>query len=438
MAAIQGGPLPTNAHIMKELVLDPLNLLLVFAPFGVFGEFHDWPRGLTFLFCFLALVPLAKLLGDATEHLAENLNQTVGGLLNATFGNAVEMIITLNAIKANALDIVKSSLLGSILSNLLLVLGMAFFAGGLSKREQRFSGAAALINITMLLVGVMSFSLPTVFSLSNKEEMASLEVSRVSALFVSVGYIAYLVFQLHTHVEIFEDDSDAGQDDAEGAFTCVPLSPLPSPDLSPEACETELPRLESGASVAEALPATPGLGFGGVSMEAEDGVLSVSWALALLMASTVAVALLSEIMVDSIDGMVQSWRVPRSFVGVILLPIVGNACEHWSAVRMAPTEQGRAITSDKEKTMAVWRRYSHRHRRRLQHPDRHVRYAVRGAGRLDDWEAVGSEPRRHRPRRHVSVRAGGLLHSDGRQVQLAGGLLAHPRLLFGGRALLAH
>jgi Ca2+:H+ antiporter len=335
MAAIQGGPLPTNAHIMKELVLDPLNLLLVFAPFGVFGEFHDWPRGLTFLFCFLALVPLAKLLGDATEHLAENLNQTVGGLLNATFGNAVEMIITLNAIKANALDIVKSSLLGSILSNLLLVLGMAFFAGGLSKREQRFSGAAALINITMLLVGVMSFSLPTVFSLSNKEEMASLEVSRVSALFVSVGYIAYLVFQLHTHVEIFEDDSDAGQDDAEGAFTCVPLSPLPSPDLSPEACETELPRLESGASVAEALPATPGLGFGGVSMEAEDGVLSVSWALALLMASTVAVALLSEIMVDSIDGMVQSWRVPRSFVGVILLPIVGNACEHWSAVRMA-------------------------------------------------------------------------------------------------------
>jgi len=108
---------------------------------------------LTFLLCFLALVPLAKLLGDATEHLAENLNQTIGGLLNATFGNAVEMIITMNAIKNGLLGIVKSSLLGSILSNLLLVLGMAFFAGGLAKPVQKFSGAAALINITMLLVG---------------------------------------------------------------------------------------------------------------------------------------------------------------------------------------------------------------------------------------------------------------------------------------------
>jgi len=204
IAAIKNGPLATNAHILWDLMLDPINLLLVAAPFGIAGELNGWRQELTFVLCFLALVPLAKLLGDATEHLAESLNQTIGGLLNATFGNAVEMIITLNAIKGGLLDIVKSSLLGSILSNLLLVLGMAFFAGGLAKPEQRFSGAAALINITMLLVGTMSFSLPTIFSVG-KPEGASLEVSRVSALFVSVGYVAYLVFQLHTHAALFDD-----------------------------------------------------------------------------------------------------------------------------------------------------------------------------------------------------------------------------------------
>jgi len=327
IAAIKNGPLATNAHILWDLMLDPINLLLVAAPFGIAGKLNSWPDQLTFALCFVALVPLAKLLGDATEHLAESLNQTIGGLLNATFGNAVEMIITLNAIKAGQLDIVKSSLLGSILSNLLLVLGMAFFAGGLSKPEQRFSGAAALINITMLLVGTMSFSLPTIFSVG-KPEGASLEVSRVSALFVSVGYVAYLVFQLHTHVEIFEDDSEADEAevDMEAARTTAMLDAAP-PTRGTGDCEAAEPlatTLEPGAS--------------------EEGILSVPWALGLLLVSTLAVAFLSEVMVDSIDGMVEAWRVPRAFVGVILLPIVGNACEHASAVRMAyNSKMGTAI-----------------------------------------------------------------------------------------------
>merc|ERR1719162_2790761 len=103
------------------------------------------------------------------------------------------MIITISAIRQGLLEIVKKSLLGSILSNLLLVLGMAFFVGGLTRKEQTFPGSAALINVTMLFVGIMSFSLPTVFSLSATKE-ATLGVSRVSACFVAVGYVAYLVF----------------------------------------------------------------------------------------------------------------------------------------------------------------------------------------------------------------------------------------------------
>mmetsp|Transcript_66871 Transcript_66871/g.189730 ORF Transcript_66871/g.189730 Transcript_66871/m.189730 type:complete len:524 (+) Transcript_66871:68-1639(+) len=323
-AAIKNGRMATDAHIVGDLLLDPINVLLVASPFGILGELQGWPEGLTFVLCFLALVPLAKLLGDATEHLAENLNQTVGGLLNATFGNAVEMIITINAIKNGLLDIVKSSLLGSILSNLLLVLGMAFFAGGLAKPVQKFSDSAALINITMLLVGVMSFSLPTVFSFG-KPEGASLEISRVSAMFVSVGYVGYLVFQLHTHVEIFEDDSDDDQKD----LNCEADAEAPTSKVS----SASMP-LASGVLLAD----------DDDSPEVEDGVLSVPWALGLLLVSTVAVAALSEVMVDSIDGMVVAWRVPRSFVGVILLPIVGNACEHASAVRMAyNSKMGAAI-----------------------------------------------------------------------------------------------
>ncbi|CAK0807216.1 unnamed protein product, partial [Prorocentrum cordatum] len=303
--AVRYGRSATSAHILRDMLCDPINLLLVAGPFGLAGEHQGWPRCPTFWLCFLALVPLAKLLGDATEHLAENLGQATGGLLNATFGNAVEMIITVNAINSGLLDIVKSSLLGSILSNLLLVLGMSFFAGGLVKPEQRFSGAAALINITMLLVGVMSFSFPTVFSLG-RPEGASVGVSRASAVFVSVGYVAYLVFQLRTHVEMFEDDDG---DDPKSTDR------LADAEAPPSAGPDDLPRASAHGPD-------------------EDGVLSVPWALGLLLVSTAAVALLSESMVDSIpavDGLVRAWRIPRPFVGVVLLPIVGNACEHASA-----------------------------------------------------------------------------------------------------------
>lgn len=188
---------------------------------------------------------------------------------------------------------VKKSLLGSILSNMLLVLGMSFFAGGLTRSQQHFQGTAALINVAMLFVGMMAFSLPTVFAFSvhNLDEQV-LSISRISAIFVGIGYFAYMVFQLCTHVEIFED--------------------VPNVDSMME--DGEEPECED---------------------DEENAILSVPWAVALLFASTLFVWLLSEFMMDSIEGLVTDWGVPQAFVGVILLPIVGNACEHASAVRMA-------------------------------------------------------------------------------------------------------
>lgn len=293
-----GKPKLTNLQIFRHLMLEPLNALFVFAPIGMYvGITGKLGPSLCFTFCFIALVPLAKLLGDATEHLAENLNQTIGGLLNATFGNAVEMIITVSAIRNGLLDLVKKSLLGSILSNMLLVLGMSFFAGGLTRSEQHFGGTAALINVTMLFVGMMAFSLPTVFAFNGHVQESVLAISRVSSICVGVGYVAYLVFQLYTHVEIFED--------------------------VPQLDEKEAARIEGGEIQEEE------------EEEEDSAVLSVPWALGLLFISTILVWMLSEFMIASIEGLVVDWNIPQAFVGVILLPIVGNACEHASAVRMA-------------------------------------------------------------------------------------------------------
>lgn len=372
-------PATSNSQILKGLLMEPINLLLAAAPIGVLAAHCGWDKGTVFCTCFVGLVPLAKLLGDATEHLAENLNQTVGGLLNATFGNAVEMIITLNAIRGGYLEIVKQSLIGSILSNLLLVLGMSFFVGGLTRSEQRFPGAAALINVTMLLVGIMSFALPTIFSLGSHPQK-TLAISRISAVFVAVGYLAYLVFQLCTHVELFEDEKDeevkdageSGTDEEPGAvklefleddgsfvtFTRneagevkyaldgeVKLVNLSS--LRTDGCAIHMVGTSMGAW-GDSLSLTVPLGQEALvdrvlllwerrpqAEEKEEPFLDIPWAIVLLLTITVAVASLSEYLVASIEGLVDNWGVPPAFVGIILLPIVGNACEHASAVSMA-------------------------------------------------------------------------------------------------------
>lgn len=336
-----------DCSILKVLCLDPMNLLLVGIPVGIAASVQEWGDAIVFTSCFIGLVPLAKVLGDATEHLSENLNQTIGGLLNATFGNAVEMIITLSAITHGKCDLVKKSLLGSILSNLLLVLGMAFFAGGLVKKEQHFPGAAALVNVTMLFVGVMSMSLPTVFAQSSSVKPDTiLKISRASAIFVGIGYVAYLCFQLCTHADLFEDEEEEG-DVAEGGEAKAPgISDVSEIDAI-KYCKVpgcNRPAASGYSTCCRSCPRSKGKKHGPTCKEApieepkgeeKAAVLSVPVSLALLFFSTIVVAFLSEYMVDSIDGLVKEWGVPEAFVGVILLPIVGNACEHASAVRMA-------------------------------------------------------------------------------------------------------
>eukprot|EP00931_Biecheleriopsis_adriatica_P123992 TRINITY_DN9906_c0_g1_i1.p1 TRINITY_DN9906_c0_g1~~TRINITY_DN9906_c0_g1_i1.p1 ORF type:complete len:494 (+),score=79.40 TRINITY_DN9906_c0_g1_i1:86-1567(+) len=308
---------PHNLTGLATIFLHPFSVLLLAVPLGLLSEPLGWGDSWTFWLNFLALVPLAKILGDATEELAASLNNdTVTGLLNATFGNAVEMIVSIQSIRTNLLDIVKASLLGSVLSNILLVLGTAFFLGGLTaslkqrskghsfhmeassfaekagktrfEKEQKFGQRGALISLAMLLFSCMSFALPTIFnSYPSDDHHSVLQVSRIGSIIVLSCYVAYLVFQLLTHERTLAADEDNEEDDDD----------------------------DVGAG------------------------LTKGCAMLLMAVTTLIVALNSDCLVRAIETVVKDNGIPESFIGVILLPIAGNACEHASAIRFAMVDR---------------------------------------------------------------------------------------------------
>eukprot|EP00930_Biecheleria_cincta_P016165 TRINITY_DN13249_c0_g2_i1.p1 TRINITY_DN13249_c0_g2~~TRINITY_DN13249_c0_g2_i1.p1 ORF type:complete len:449 (+),score=70.60 TRINITY_DN13249_c0_g2_i1:25-1347(+) len=255
-----------------------INLLLVFVPLGIWSHLHDWSCAARFSLNFMAIVPLAAILGGSTECLAAHTGQMIGGLLNATFGNAVEMIVTVNAIRAGLVKVVQGSLLGSILSNMLLVLGMAFFVAGVVKKESSFSAQGATANMTCLVLGSIALAMPAIFNgIPGVDEDDVLTVSRLSAGVIAVIYVCFLVFQLGTHAHL----------------------------------------------------------FGGDEEEEEAPTMSACSAVIILLGATCCVAANSEFLVDSIEAVSEDYGLPQAFIGVILLPIVGNAAEHATAVTVA-------------------------------------------------------------------------------------------------------
>jgi len=312
---------PNNLLGLRTIFIHPFCLPLVCVPLGIMSGCWNWGETWTFWLNFLALVPLAKILGDATEELAASIkNDAITGLLNATFGNAVEMIVAVQSLRKGLYEVVKTSLLGSVLSNVLLVLGTAFLLGGLThskqqrgrfhtindsdfkdhilglEKEQKFPLKGALINMAMLLFSCMSFALPTIFnSFPSDDSLSVLKVSRFGALIVGSSYIAFLVFELVTHTKtLTKEEASLGNSN------------------TPIAYETE------------------------DEQEEEESASLTAWCSLLLMAlCTLVVAVNSEFLVDAIDAVVRSCGIPVSFIGVILLPIAGNACEHAAAIRFA-------------------------------------------------------------------------------------------------------
>jgi len=276
-----------------------LNVLLVFVPLSFISHNLGWDAALRFSFSFIAIIPLAKLLGVATEQLSLKLGQTLSGLLNASFGNAVEIIVGIAALLQGQLRIVQTSMLGSILSNLLLVLGCSFLAGGLKYPEGNFRVTAAQTAASLMTLACITLVIPAAYFMSQKfgddfltfvatgqpdaiEERCRsglLIISRGTAILLLFVYMAYLVFQLKTHAYLFQ--APEGQEEEE---------------------ELEMSPVAAGSA---------------------------------LLLITVTTSFAADYLVASIEETAERYSIPKPFIGLILLPLVANAAEHVTSVWMA-------------------------------------------------------------------------------------------------------
>jgi Ca2+:H+ antiporter len=261
--------------------------LLVFVPVALVVDYVVPQRHVAvFTTSVLALLPLSAAIGSATETLAERLGGGIGGLLNATFGNAAEFIIGLFALRAGLVDLVKASLTGSIIGNLLLVFGAAALVGGLRHPVQRFNRTAASLGTTMLLLSVTSLVVPAVFHYVARDTATELRLDAEIAVVLLVTYGASLVFTLRTHRSLY------------------------------------------GRAAGDTRPPA-----------GEHGGMNTRNAVLLLLASTAGVAIISEQLVAAVSATAADLRMTNLFVGVIVLAVVGNAAEHYSAIVMAARNQ---------------------------------------------------------------------------------------------------
>jgi len=273
-----GGPL----HGLRA-ALHPLDLLLLAAPVAFAADRLHWGAAVLFFASGLAIVPLARLIGVATEELAGRLGSAAGGLVNATFGNATELIIAVIALQAGRPDLVKASLIGSVLGNVLAVVGLAFLVGGWHRERQHFDATAAGAAGAQLTLAASALLIPTVLVATSRVHAGALEALSVgTALVLLLGYGAGLVFSLRTHAHLYTEEDEA--------------------DLH-------------------------GPGWG------------VRNAVVVLLLATVGVAVLSEWLVHGVTGVTAGLGWSEIFVGVILVALIGNAAEHASAVSVAARDR---------------------------------------------------------------------------------------------------
>ncbi|KAK5137543.1 hypothetical protein LTR08_008523 [Meristemomyces frigidus] len=207
---MKAGSIRFGMHTKNALFHSWINVLLIFVPIGIVVKAIGLNASLVFAMNAVAIVPLAGLLSFATESVASRMGDTLGALLNVSFGNAVELIIFIIALVKNEIRIVQASLLGSILANLLLILGMAFLFGGLRFREQIYNSTVTQMSACLLSLSVMSLLLPTAFHASfndqsvAKADVAVLKVSRGTSVILLLVYFLYLLFQLKSHAYMYE------------------------------------------------------------------------------------------------------------------------------------------------------------------------------------------------------------------------------------------
>jgi Ca2+:H+ antiporter len=281
-------PLGFRSLLRAENVL---NFFLIFVPVAVVARYLHWGGLAVFALSCLAIIPLAGLMGKSTERLAERLGAGVGGLLNATFGNAAELIIAMVALNAGKHSVVKASLTGSIIGNILLVLGLATLLGGIRRERQAFDRTAAGMGCTLLTLAVIGLVVPALFHMSvlmaisqgkvdaGTGNVLEHEMSLYISLVLFAAYILSLLFSLGTHKTHYAGESHCAH-----------------------------------------APETPG---------------KVGKAVLILLIATVLVAWMSELLVGAVEEASHTLGFTEVFVGVIVVAVIGNAAEHSTAVLAA-------------------------------------------------------------------------------------------------------
>ena len=265
-------------------------VLLLFIPVSIAAHFLEWGATTVFITAGLGIVPLAAFMGTATEEIAVVTGPNIGGLLNATFGNATELILAFIALQAGLIGVVKATITGSIVSNLLLVMGFSMLLGGLRFKEQKFQSTAARLNASTMNLAVVAILLPTAveYTSSGIEENTLQNLSVAVAVILIIVYLLTLLFSMKTHSYLY----DVGVAEFEA-------------DVSTEG-ET-----------------------------ATKHEVNLWFWVFILLSVTLAVAVESELLVSSLEEATTQLGLSALFTGVIVLPIIGNAAEHATAVTVA-------------------------------------------------------------------------------------------------------
>lgn len=257
-----------------------LRLMLVFVPLSMVGEFIHLSSTIIFALSAFAIIPLAALMGEATEEISFYTGPRAGGFLNATFGNATELIISFFALKAGLFEVVKASIAGSVIGNILLVLGASMFLGGLKYKSQYFSQKVVEVSASMLLFAIIGLMIPAIFTHTLKPELLNTQYESLSIIVAGIMFTIYilsLIFSFYTHKDIYSIDH------TDESFSKWSL---------------------------------------------KKAVLT-------LIATTVFIGLESEFLVSAVEPMTEAIGFSEFFVGIILIPIIGNAAEHSTAIVMA-------------------------------------------------------------------------------------------------------
>ncbi|KAJ2920980.1 hypothetical protein H1R20_g16118, partial [Candolleomyces eurysporus] len=288
------------------------NILLLFVPLSAVAHHSNWDAALRFSFSFIGIVPLAKLLGDATENMSASLGETLAGLLNASFGNAVEIIVGIAALMQNEIRIVQTSMLGSILSNLLLVLGCSFLAAGFERPESVFQVTAAQASSSLMTLACITLVIPAAYNSTmtgvkrGPEETAEkglLIISRGTAVLLLFVYLAFLWFQLKSHAFLYSRDR---RDVEHGSGSQSAASSQHGSQHEDE-----------------------------VEAEEEEPNMNLPSAALALFVVTVVTSFCADYLIASIEETAERYHIPKTFIGLILLPIVANAAEHVTSIWMA-------------------------------------------------------------------------------------------------------